>query len=287
MAQIESLLMFYRPGSGNTGVAVTGRLDANGNYFDLATHTGFDFWTHIVPVGTTSGLVLFQEQPSRKAAVGLVGTDGSFADKNNQPDAPFTPVVVSTRDGILIFYQSASENGVNFGLAQTGRLAANGSFVPLSEPRRLDYWSHVVPTIDGLVLFSLADEGIAATARLSPEGAFQDLKGFTGFDPWTHIVSSSDGVLLFYNAGTGAAVTGTLDAEGNYTDRQNLSLDPEWQQIVPAANGHVLFYRFASPASVAAVGRIDPNGAFADVAPINGLEGWTEIVFVRELIPIT
>src|SRR4051812_42815007 len=112
-----------------------------------------------------------------------MGVDGGFADVNDHPDTPITPNVVSTRDGILVFYQSASEDGVGFGLAVTGRLVSNGSFVALSEPRRLDLWSHVVPTANGLVLFSLADKGIAATGRITHEGAIQDLQGFTGFDP--------------------------------------------------------------------------------------------------------
>jgi hypothetical protein len=284
MAQPESLLLFYRPpvtGTGvpnRPGVAVTGRLDAFGNYTDLGTYTGFDHWSHIVAANTTSGLVLFQDFFVRTTTVGQVGSDGSYADVKNLTDVPITPTVVSTRDGILIFYYSASENGIALGIAETGRFAANGDFVRLSEPRRLDLWSHIVPTVDGLVLFSLADQGTAATGRITPEGAFQDLKSYTGFDPWTQIISTSDGILLFYNSATGAAVTGTIDAEGNYVDLRNITLDRGWGQIVPTTNGLVLFYR--GPAE-AVVGRIDAQGAYVDVALVNGLESWVKIVSVR------
>ena len=288
MAQPDSLLLFYRaPISASDGVVVTGRLDEFGNYRDLQTHTGFEHWLDIVPADTATGLVLFHESGTRRAVAGQVGTDGSYVDLKNLTDLPFSPVVVATREGFLIFYQSASENGVGFGIAQTGKLLANGDFVPKSEPRRLDLWSHVVPTVNGLVLFSLADQGTAATVRISPEGALTDLKGFTGFDPWTHIVSTSDGILLFYNGGTGAAVTGRIDEEGNYTDLRNTTLDRGWSHIVPTTNGLVLFYR-ATSSPEAVVGRINPeSGAFNDVSVVNGLERWSRIVSVLSLPPIT
>jgi hypothetical protein len=52
----------------------------------------------------------------------------------------------------------------------------------LSEPRLLDPWVHIVPTINGLVLFNLVETGTG-----------QDLG----------------------RAATGAAVTGKIDADGN------------------------------------------------------------------------
>lgn len=288
MAQPESILLFYRPpveGGGRPsrpGVAVTGRLDAAGTYTDLVTHGGFDRWTHVVAAGDTSGLVLFQTLGGQ-AAVGLVGVDGSFVDLNARPDTPIANArIVSTRDGILLFYSTATENGAIVGIAVTGRLAPDGSFVALGEPRRLDFWTHIVPTADGLVLFYRSDNGVAATGRITRLGAIEDLKGFTDFDPWTQIVCTSDGILLFYNRETGAALTATVDEDGNCQALRNLSLDRGWGLVVPTTNGLLLFYRPAGPTTEAAVGRVDPRtGAFFDVSSVNGLEPWTTIVAVR------
>ena len=79
---MDSILLFYgRPISGSgipnqPGVAVTGRLDAAGNYTDLRTHTGFDFWSEIVAADTTRGRVLFHQAPLK--TVGEVGTGGAM-----------------------------------------------------------------------------------------------------------------------------------------------------------------------------------------------------------------
>ncbi len=144
--------------------------------------------------------------------------------------------------------------------------------MPLSEPRRLDPWTQIVPTVDGLVLFYRGDTRAAATGRII-DGALTELKSFTGFDLWSHVVSTSDGTLLFYNTGTGAAVAGTLDTDGNYSDRQNLALDPGWEMIVPTTNGLLLFYRRTSSATEAVVGKIDEFGAFSNVARSTGWSG--------------
>ena len=70
------------------GVVVTGRLDAVGNYTDLDTHTGFDYWHDIVPADTTTGRVLFYQSGALKT-VGEVGTDGGYSDVKNSTDVPF------------------------------------------------------------------------------------------------------------------------------------------------------------------------------------------------------
>ena len=80
---MDCILLFYRrPVSGSgipnkPGVVVTGRLDADGNYTDLATHTGFDYWSDIVPADTTNGRVLFYQSGGLKT-VGEVGTGGAM-----------------------------------------------------------------------------------------------------------------------------------------------------------------------------------------------------------------
>jgi len=293
MAQSASLLLFYRrpvSGSGTgfpdqPGVVVTGRLDAVGNYTDLATHTGFDFWHDIVPADTTTGRVLFYQNNSFRKTVGEVGVNGSYADvKNHLTDPPIAPLVVATRDGILIYYQGARVQGVEFGIAQTWKLASGGDFVLKSEPRILDFWTHIVPTLNGLVLFYHAGTGMAAAGRITPEGAYADLKGFTGFDPWTHIVPTSDGILLFYNRETGVAVTGSIDGLGNFADLRNVTLDPGWDIIAPTTNGLLLFYRFTASGAAAVVGRVDASsGAYSDKSLVNGLERWDRIVCVRDL----
>ena len=114
----------------------------------------------------------------------------------NSTEAPSPYSFVSTHDGILIAYSPAgSQFGV--GIVQTWKLSPNGDFVVLSEPRLLDFWSHIVPTVNGLVLFYGADTGRsrAMTGLITPEGA-PGIKNFTGFDPWAHVVSTSDGILL-------------------------------------------------------------------------------------------
>lgn len=285
MEKPDSLLLFYRPpviGSGipdEPGVAVTGVLDADGNYVNLQIHPGFDFWLDVVPADPARGLVLFHALSLSRTTVGRVEADGSYVDVRNQIDVPPSHAIFSMRDGTLIFYRTVSEGGGVVGFAVTGRLDDSGNLVLLSEPRRLDFWSHVVHAADGLVLFYRGD-GAAATGRIV-DGALQELKSFTGFDPWTHVVATSDGMLLFYNAGTGAAVTGRLDPDGNYGDLRNLALDPGWKTIVPTTNGLVLFYRTTPSGAEAVVGQIDDQGAFADRSLINGLERWTRIVSVR------
>ena len=112
MEQPSSLLLFYRPpviGSGipnAPGVAVTGVLDADGNYVDLQTHAGFDFWLDVVPADTARGLVLFHALSLGRTTVGRVGADGSYVDVRNQIDVPSSHTVFSMRDGALIFYHT-------------------------------------------------------------------------------------------------------------------------------------------------------------------------------------
>ena len=290
---MDCILLFYRrPRSGSgipnqPGVAVTGRLDAQGNYTDLATYDGFDYWHDIVPVDTTTGRVLFH-QPGSLKTVGEVGADGGYSDVKNSTGAPSPFRFFSMRDGILMSY-STTGSQVVVAITQTWKLASNGDFDVLSEPRLLDPWVHIVPTVNGLVLFYGANTATAATAAtglITPEGAFRDLKSLEGFDQWSHVVSTSDGILLFYNQGTGAAVTGKIvDAEGNYADLQNVTLDRGWHQIVPTTNGLLLFYR-ATPGSApeAVVGRINPStGVYGDVSLVKGLERWDKIVCVRAL----
>ena len=60
--------------------------------------------------------------------------------------------------------------------------------MPLSEPRRLDPWTQIVPTVDGLVLFYRGDTRAAAPGG-SSTGRSRTLKSFTGFDLWSHVVS--------------------------------------------------------------------------------------------------
>jgi hypothetical protein len=162
-----------------------------------------DYWSDILPVDTTSGRVLFYNVNARLKTVGEVGTAGGYSDVKNWTDAPSPVRFISMRDGILISYSSAGSQVV-FGIAQTWKIAPNGDFFALSEPRLLDFWSHIVPTVNGLVLFyRRADPSSAATGLITPDGAFRDLKSLVGFDQWSHVVSTSDGILLFYNEGGG------------------------------------------------------------------------------------
>jgi hypothetical protein len=273
-----STLLFY---NSYTGAAGAGQVDANGNYADLRNYPRFDRnWYWIVP--TTDGLVLFYDPSSGRAGTARFQADGSYQDLQsfNGFDGEQANIIVSTSDGILLFYRYGSTGTRPKGIAWTGRLDANGNYVRLSEPYLFDYWTNIVPTHDGLVLFYDATTGKAATGRIDVHGGYRDLNNYAGFDPWTHIVSTSNGVLLFYNLYTGAAGAGQVDANGNYSDLRNYPrYDLGWTQIAPTADGFVLFY--SANTGAAGTARFQPDGNYQDLRSYAGFDPWTHIVTVR------
>jgi hypothetical protein len=284
----DSVLLFYNSG---TGLAATGRVDANGNYADLRTFKLDRGWRSIVPTG--NGLVLFYDRG--KAVTGRFQADGSF--QNLQSYAGFEKTwsqIASTSDGILLFYrrpgvynedgtptvpqEGKSEGQPLPGLAATGRIDANGNFGDLGTFDGFDPWSHVVPTHSGLVLFYQMGTGQVTTGRVQPDGSFHNLRDYTGFDrTWYHIVSTSDGILLFYNSAAGALVLGRVDENGNYAGIRSRAFQGGLR-LIPTTNGRVLFYN--PQTGLSSFGRFDARGAFT-VGPLVKLDAWTHIVPVR------
>ena len=190
---------------------------------------------------------------------------------------------------------STAGSQVVFGIAQTWKLASNGDFVALSEPRLLDPWSHIVPTVNGLVLFYgpyAATAATAATGLITPEGAFRDLKrldGLRSMEPrrlhqrrHPALLQPGDGRCRNRkDRGCGRQLRGPSERHA----RSRVASDRAHHQWAPAL---LSVWATADPAPEAVVGRINPStGAYGDVSLVNGLERWDKIVSVLSLPPIT
>lgn len=278
----EGVLLFYNR---STGAVTTGRVDADGNYADLHNYTGFDRdWNHIAAAG--DGLVLFHSND--KMASARVQADGSLQEL--KAFATSTDLhashIVSTGDDLLLFVASVftGQSGQYLMKVTTGRLDERGELAVIGVHEGFDFWTHVVPTVGGLVFFYDALTRKAATARFAADGTYVDLKSYTGFDRWSQIVSTSDGVLVFYNRETGALGLGELGADGNYSDLRFHSFQPGFM-LAPVTNGRVMFYRaFFRPggqvAGEAVFGQFGAGGGF-NSGPLIGLDHWSFIVPVR------
>jgi len=278
----EGVLLFYNRA---TGAVTTGRVDADGNYFDLRNFTGFDRdWNRIVAVG--DGLVLFHSND--KMVTARVQADGSLQElRSFVPSKEHASHIVSTGQGIVLFVASVflGQSGEYDMKVTTGRIDEHGDFMSLEVHNGFDFWSHVVANVGGLVFFYDSRTRNAATTRFGTDGSYQDLKSYTGFDPWTQVVSTSDGLLVFYHSETGVLALGQLDANGNYSDLRFHNFQPGFL-LAPTTNGRVMFYRtFFDPGRQAVVGeavfgRFNAAGEFSS-GPLTPLDQWSFIVSVR------
>jgi hypothetical protein len=278
----DGVLLFYNL---LTGAVTTGRVDAAGNYGDLRNYTGFDRdWSHIA---AANGLVLFHN--NNKMVSARVDPDGTLQELKAfaTPRDLHASHVVVTDQGFVLFVASVftGQPGKYLMKLTTGQIDETGNLEVLRVHEGLDFWTHVVPTTGGLVLFYNSKTKNAATGRVDTEGRFQDLRSFTAFDAWTQIVSTSDGFPVFYNRETGALALGQIDANGNYSDLRFHAFQPGFL-LAPTTNGRVMFYRaFFDPGRQANVGeavfgRFDAVGGFSS-GPLTPLDVWYSIVPVR------
>ena len=122
-----------------------------------------------------------------KAATGLITPDGAFRDlKGFTGFDPWTHIV-STSDGILLFYHTQT------GAAATGKIVdAEGNYADLQSVTLDRGWQQIVPTTNGLLLFYRATAGSAPEAvvgRINPStGVYGDVSLVNGLETWVKIV---------------------------------------------------------------------------------------------------
>lgn len=157
----------------------TGTLTAEGVVFAQRHFTLDQLWGDHVALG--DGRMAFQR--GELLTVGEVRPDGSWADLRDNHQAPLTHRIVAVAPDMLISYLVRSGPQGYVGVAIIGRIGADGAWTQLSEPYLWDFWTHIVPVQDGLVLFYNSYTRLAATGRVTGDGGFADLRNHPGFDP--------------------------------------------------------------------------------------------------------
>ncbi len=256
----------------SSGAVRTGLLTPDALSVVLRDHSFDPNWSSIVALG--GGRIAAFNLNTSLLTIGEVDPLGGYADVSNTADAETAHQLRVVNTDTLLFFLPI-ESGTK-GQAVTGRIRADGSYERLREPFQLDFWTHIVPTADGLVLFYNAYTGLAATGRFGTDGSFTDLATFPGFDPWTQILAAADGTLLFYNTTTGAGASGRVEPDGNFVNLFSAFLGPA-TAFVATRDGRVLVFRSGAPL-VARFG--GPSGWFSDARFVNGLMPRPEL-FVR------
>jgi hypothetical protein len=102
-------------------------------------------------------LLLFYDQKTGAATVGLLHGNGSYQDlRNHAFDRDWT-LIQPVGNGIVLFYNQRT------GLAATGRVAANGTYTDLKTLNLSPGWSQIVPLTQGKLLFYNTGTGEAVT----------------------------------------------------------------------------------------------------------------------------
>ncbi len=258
----------------STGATRTGSLTDNGIAVVLRDFPLDPAWSHLLALG--GGRVAAYKHQTGILTIGEVAVDGTYADVRDNPEAETAHNMLVVFPDMLLFYLVTSDSHGYRGLGTTGRIAANGAYTRLSEPILLDFWTHIVPVQDGLVLFYNSYSRLAAVGRFTGDGGFADLRTHPGFDPWTHIFAATDGTLLFYNVTTGMAASGRVEADGGFTNLRSQALLPG-MSFLPTRDGRVLIAR---PADTL-VARFPVDGWFFDARIVNGLILPVPTLFVR------
>lgn len=256
-----------------TGAVRTGALTADGIAIVLRDIPFDRGWSHLLALGDAR--IAAYSQPTGLLTVGEVGADGRYADVRDNPAAETAHTVVTVLPNTLMFYLVRSTPQGYAGTAVVGRIASNGAYSRLSEPYLFDFWTHIVPVQDGLVLFYNAYSRMAATGRVTGDGGFADLQNHPGFDEWTGITAMSDGTLLFYNSLTGAAASGRVSPDGGFVNLHSHPLSPG-MSFRATRDGRVLISR---PADTLVARFTD--GWFSDTRIVNGLILPMPTLFVR------
>ena len=136
MPTTDGLVLFY---DGNTGKAVTGRVQADGSYQDLnnvKVPLSFDSPQEIV---ASSDGILLSYSPSEGFETGRLSANGNYVHLlTYKAYKQEWTHIVPTHDGLVLFYNAVTRK------AATGRVQADGSFQFLNNYTGFDPWSHIV-----------------------------------------------------------------------------------------------------------------------------------------------
>ncbi len=259
---------------GPSGVTSTGALATNGALVPQQTFQLDTGWHQHVALG--DGRMAFQR--GDLLTVGEVRTDGSWVDHRDNHQVPLAHTLVVVAPDLLVSYLVRSGPQGYVGVAVIGRIRPDGAYVQLSEQHLWDFWTHIVPVQDGLVLFYNAYSRLAATGRVTPDGGFADVRNHPGFDPWTQITAALDGTLFFYDRASGAAATGRVEDDGGFTNlRSGVPFLGPWS-FTPTRDGR-MFIR--TPQGTALVARFPVDGWLLDARPAFGTLTPGPGIFVR------
>ena len=167
------MLFFYNKG---TGAWASGRLDGIGAFSSLASGTIPKGWTHVVVAGNR---VFFYNADatgtSTNAMTGVLDGVGGFTSKQNYGFATNWTHVAATRNGDLVFYDSASGEGM------TGRLDAEAKWVLFDGDVAFGRgWTRVAGGGTRSLLFYDHKTGKAAGGYLTAKGEWRRTVGYTG-----------------------------------------------------------------------------------------------------------
>jgi hypothetical protein len=192
------------------GTMLMGRVQPDGSYHDLKTHTSFGLAHNVVAI---SDDIVLARYSFGDVTIGRVDTDGSYTIVRSHSGFDPWEFVVSTRDGLVLFYNQSRRT------AATIRVQHDGSYQDLKSYRGFDAWTHIISTTNRIVLFYNEFTGAAATGRIDPNGNYADLRNYQFDRSWRYVVPTVDGHVFFFSGITGReALLGRIDADGSYTD---------------------------------------------------------------------
>ena len=147
--------------------------------------------------------------------------------------------IIGTRNGGILFYNSANGNGATALLDNVGNYSFVGNIQGFAQG-----WTHIASCNDGSLLFYNSANGNGATALLDNAGNYSFIGNIQGFaQGWTHIIGTRNGGILFYNSANGNGATALLDNVGNYYFDSNIpGFATGWTHIISATGGSLFFY---------------------------------------------
>lgn len=153
-------------------------------------------------------------------------------------------IVLTLRNGVVIFYKRSNDLGV------VSHIKKDGSY---AQVRVLDgfggKWTHATAVGPDRVFFYNSNTGTAKVVKVTPTWdwiAGPDLNFFsTG---WTHIVGTANGGLFFYNRNTITGAAGRIERDYPYSFVQTGTFYgmSDWTHITAFGQQEILFYNQSS-----------------------------------------
>jgi hypothetical protein len=227
-------------------------------------------------------LLLFYDQKTGAATVGLLHGNGSYQDlRNHAFDRDWT-LIQPVGNGIVLFYNQRT------GLAATGRVAANGTYTDLKTLNLSPGWSQIVPLTQGKLLFYNTGTGEAVTGVVAADGSYRDLRSVPAVGRgWFHFGETRNGTLFLNrlviqnpgdtNYSYASTATGRILPDGSYVARSvNSQRWPIAWSLTPIFGNGILLFDYLTGRGYLAL--LDSNPTADRLVSVSGIPQWSSIV---------